>query len=209
MTAALKMRIFTATTNLPVIFDIFHLIFRPSFPPLTGRFYADFPRKPQEDEYNFMTQSTMKPTQVTCAAGSLNQLPQECTVQGDIRFTPFYDKAELIAKVESYVAEINADPNMLIQNCPSSGKPVHGPHSRYTLPDEGRNGRIEFSWLGEGENGVACKLDSAGYAAILEATEKVLGFVKPYSIGGSLPLIRDLQDSGFDVQIAGYGISSR
>ena len=66
-----------------------------------------------------------------------------------------------------------------------------------------------MKWNGEGEDGVACKLDSIGYKAILEATVKVLGFVKPYSIGGSLPLIRDLQNQGFDVQIAGYGISSR
>ena len=33
--------------------------------------------------------------------------------------------------------------------------------------------------------------------------------MKPFAIGGSLPLVRSLQDSGYDVQISGYGFSSR
>jgi acetylornithine deacetylase len=68
---------------------------------------------------------------------------------------------------------------------------------------------VELKWLTSGENGVACKLDSKGYFALVKATEAVLGSAKPYSIGGSLPLIRDLQDAGFDVQISGYGSSSK
>jgi acetylornithine deacetylase len=44
---------------------------------------------------------------------------------------------------------------------------------------------------------------------VLGATEDVLGEVKPYSISGSLPLVRWMQDNGFDVQIVGYGLSSR
>lgn len=150
----------------------------------------------------------MKPTQIACTPGSLNQLPPECTVQGDIRITPFYNVHDVTAKIDTYVAEINANPNVVMENG-TGDMPVHGPHSKYTLPEEGLNGRIDFKWIGEGENGVACKLDSLGYSAILEATEKILGSVKPYAIGGSLPLIRDLQDDGFDVQIAGYGISAR
>jgi acetylornithine deacetylase len=77
------------------------------------------------------------------------------------------------------------------------------------LPDENRKGQVELKWLGEGENGIACNLDSVGYKALLKATETVLGAVKPYAIGGSLPLVRELQDSGYDVQISGYGFSSR
>ena len=33
--------------------------------------------------------------------------------------------------------------------------------------------------------------------------------MKPFAIGGSLPLIRDLQDKGFDVMISGYGMSAK
>ncbi|KAH7387048.1 hypothetical protein KP509_16G002200 [Ceratopteris richardii] len=55
-------------------------------------------------------------------------------------------------------------------------------------------------------SGVACNLDSPGFHALSEATKKVFGYVEPYSITGSLPLIRELQDEGFDVQTVGYGI---
>lgn len=86
---------------------------------------------------------------------------------------------------------------------------IHGPHSHYSLPDEDKHGRVELKWLTDGENGIACNLDSIGYKALVSATEKVLGSAKPYAIGGSLPLIRDLQDNGFDVMISGYGSSSK
>lgn len=106
------------------------------------------------------------------------------------------------------MAEINADPSIL--ETPS----IHGPHSKYQLPpgSDGSpavKGSIELKWVVAGENGVACKLESRGYDALLTATESVLGSAKPYSIGGSLPLIRDLQDDGFDVHISGYGISNK
>lgn len=42
-------------------------------------------------------------------------------------------------------------------------------------------------------SGVACNLDSRGFHVLCKATEEVIGHVKPYSITGSLPLIRELQ----------------
>lgn len=42
-------------------------------------------------------------------------------------------------------------------------------------------------------SGVACDLDSRGYKVLYSATKEVIGHVKPYSLTGSLPLIRDLQ----------------
>ena len=53
--------------------------------------------------------------------------------------------------------------------------------------------------------GIACSLDSEGHSALKQATAAVLGEVKPYSICGSLPLVRDLQRAGFDVQMTGFG----
>lgn len=44
-------------------------------------------------------------------------------------------------------------------------------------------------------SGVACNLDSRGFHVFCKATEEVVGHVKPYSITGSLPLIRELQVS--------------
>lgn len=167
------------------------------------KFYEQFPRHPREEEYNFMTQSTFKPTQISCAPGSLNQLPGKVIIEGDIRCSPFYDIKEVQAAVDGYIAEIAANPSII------EDPATRGPHSKYNLPDEDRPGRIELKWLNIGDNGVACSLESKGLRALSKATERVLGTVKPYSIGGSLPLIRELQDHGFDVHISGYGISSR
>ena len=49
----------------------------------------------------------MKPTQIKCSEGSINQLPPWTEVQGDIRLTPFYDVDECMKKVKGYVKELN------------------------------------------------------------------------------------------------------
>lgn len=41
----------------------------------------------------------MKPTQMTCAKGGLNQIPPHCTISGDIRLTPFYDVQQVVDDV--------------------------------------------------------------------------------------------------------------
>ncbi len=56
--------------------------------------------------------------------------------------------------------------------------------------------------------GIACDVDSDGHRALVDATRDVLGEAKPYSICGSLPLVRDLQRGGFDVQLIGFGLMS-
>jgi acetylornithine deacetylase len=167
------------------------------------RFFQDFPKHPLEEEYNFATQSTLKATQISTSPGALNQLPGEVIIQGDVRLTPFYDVAEVRRRIESYVNEINADPSI----CETPD--IHGPHSKYSLDDGATVGRLELTWIFEGENGIAVNIKSKGFNALSQATEEVLGSVKAYSIGGSLPLVRELQQEGFDVQISGYGLSSR
>lgn len=159
------------------------------------RFYADFPEHESEKDYNFATPSTIKPTQMSCAKGGLNQIPPHCTISGDIRLTPFYEVADVKAKVESYVAELNADITSL---------PTRGPCSKYAI-ETGPKGSLELTWGGHMLEGIACKLDSPGYAALCKATAEVKGEAKPYSICGSLPLVRDLQRAGFDLQVTGYG----
>ena len=37
---------------------------------------------------------------------------------------------------------------------------------------------------------------------------QVKGSAKPFSITGSLPLVRQMQSAGFDLQLAGFGLSS-
>ena len=64
----------------------------------------------------------MKPTQVTCSEGAVNQIPawvemrgKQRLVQyllflpltGDVRLTPFYNVKDCMAKLKGYVDELN------------------------------------------------------------------------------------------------------
>ncbi|XP_052209900.1 acetylornithine deacetylase [Diospyros lotus] len=160
------------------------------------QFYKDFPPHDQEQVYGFATPSTMKPTQWSYPGGGINQIPKECTISGDVRLTPFYNIADAMKKLQEHVDDLNANIEKL---------DVRGPVSKYVLPDENLVGRIEISF-DEAFSGVACNLDSRGFHVLCKATEEVVGHVKPYAITGSLPLIRELQDEGFDVQTSGYGL---
>lgn len=163
---------------------------------IQSRFYKDFPPHPIESVYGFATPSTMKPTQWNYPGGGINQIPAECTISGDVRLTPFYSVTDVINKLEEYVDDLNTNLEKL---------DTRGPVSKYILPDENLRGRIAISF-DEAMSGVACNLDSRGFHVLCKATEEVVGHVKPYSITGSLPLIRELQDEGFDVQTSGYGL---
>ncbi|PKI57136.1 hypothetical protein CRG98_022426 [Punica granatum] len=163
---------------------------------IQSRFYRDFPPHSKEKIYGFATPSTMKPTQWSYPGGGINQVPAECTVCGDVRLTPFYDVKDVIKKLYEYVDDINKNIEKL---------DTRGPVSKYVLPEENLRGRLRITF-DEANSGIACNLDSRGYHVLCKATEEAVGHVKPYSITGSLPLIRELQDEGFDVQTAGYGL---
>ncbi|CAL0314355.1 unnamed protein product [Lupinus luteus] len=160
------------------------------------RFYRDFPPHPQEQVYGFATPSTMKPTQWSYPGGGINQIPGECTISGDVRLTPFYNVKDVMEKLQEYVDDINEN----IEKVES-----RGPVSKYVLPDENLRGSLTLTF-DEASSGVACDLNSRGFHVLCKATEEVVGHVKPYSITGTLPLIRDLKDEGFDVQTCGYGL---
>eukprot|EP00929_Paragymnodinium_shiwhaense_P016587 TRINITY_DN12505_c0_g1_i1.p1 TRINITY_DN12505_c0_g1~~TRINITY_DN12505_c0_g1_i1.p1 ORF type:complete len:519 (+),score=131.78 TRINITY_DN12505_c0_g1_i1:182-1738(+) len=176
---------------------------------IQSRFYDDFPPNPAEEAYQFATGSHMKPTQIECQKGSTNQICPECTVHGDIRLSPFYEVEDVMAAIELYVKELNADMEEL---------PVKGPYSKFVLgPDievaagERKRGEIEFKWNGSLElaklyAGVACSLTSESHKAIVQAHREVFASVKPFSISGSLPLVNMMHKSGFDIQLCGFGL---
>ncbi|KAH7687360.1 acetylornithine deacetylase protein [Dioscorea alata] len=164
---------------------------------IQSRFYKDFPPHPKEEVYGFATPSTIKPTQWGYPGGGVNQIPGECTISGDVRLTPFYSTTDVAKKLQEYVDDINANIEKLDSR---------GPVSNYVLPDENLRGKLSISFDEAMMSGVACNLESRGFHVLCKATEEVVGYVKPYSITGSLPLIRELQDEGFDVQTSGYGI---
>ncbi|EKX52085.1 hypothetical protein GUITHDRAFT_92346 [Guillardia theta CCMP2712] len=161
------------------------------------RFYQDFPPHPEEERYKFITCSSMKPTQWSYPGGGVNQIPAECTICGDMRLTPFYTAQQAKKSLQSYVEELNKDISKL---------PTRGPSSKYTLPDQGLTGTLELTIMGEAMSGIACNLESPGNKVLFDATQEVLGECKPYSLTGSLPLVKELQDEGFDIQIIGYGL---
>ncbi|KAJ0402850.1 hypothetical protein ATCC90586_004537 [Pythium insidiosum] len=164
------------------------------------RFYKDFGPLPQEKDYNFSCPSTMKPTRIESSVNGVNQIPPWVKITGDVRLSPFYEMKDLKEKVLSYVAEMNAEITAL------EGK--RGPSSKYTLPNENLLGKIEFTWEDAYFEGIACSLDSLGFKSLTKAITTVLGEAKPFSISGSLPLVRDLQRAGFDLILVGFGKSS-
>ena len=109
-------------------------------------------------------------------------------------------------KVNAYVKDLNDNIQYI---------PTRGPCSKYTLEGDDvdvKRGTLELTWSGPIEEvrhmeGVACNLKSPGLQAIIDATAAVKGSAKPYAITGSLPLVREMQAAGFDIQITGYGLS--
>lgn len=153
----------------------------------------DFPFSETDRKYLFNVGSSLKPTQMRCAPGGLNQIPGWAVLEGDIRVTPSYDIDVVQRKLEQYVQEID------VTTLPSFG------YSKFDLPTESLRGTLEFKFMGGVSRGVAVNMDSFGYKALYAAVAAVRGEAKPFSLTGSLPIIRDLQDSGFDVQICGFG----
>jgi acetylornithine deacetylase len=51
----------------------------------------------------------------------------------------------------------------------------------------------EITFDGDVMNELAYNLESIGFKALCKVTREIVGHVEPYSITGSLPLIRELQ----------------
>ncbi|KAG9412253.1 hypothetical protein AC1031_022060 [Aphanomyces cochlioides] len=163
------------------------------------RFYKDFPNHEKEAPYKYACGSTLKPTRVEASTNGINQIPPWCTISGDVRLSPFYEMQDLRAKLKEYVDDLNANITSLESR---------GPHSKYTLPKENLTSKLELT-LGENAlEGIACSLDSVGFKSFDEATKHIKGVSEPFSIMGSLPLVRDLQRAGLDLTLAGFGKSS-
>ncbi|RLN74239.1 hypothetical protein BBJ28_00000589 [Nothophytophthora sp. Chile5] len=106
----------------------------------------------------------------------------------------------MITKMSAFVEGLNTNITSLEGH--------RGPVSKYTLPAENWNGKLELVFDKHYYEGIACSLDSVGYKALFSAISDVLGVAKPFSISGSLPLVRDMQRAGFDLTLVGFGKSS-
>lgn len=165
------------------------------------RFYRDFVFSAEAEAYKFAIGSTFKPTQTHCPPGSHNQIPRTCTISGDIRFIPFDPWTKVKEKVEGYVRDLN-------ETIIKKNRLFTTGYDNFVLKNADGSaiqGLIELKWLGEPGRGVACDLESLGYKSICDAVHDVFGEVKPFSLTGTLPIIADLKDAGFDVQVCGFG----
>ncbi|CAE7939818.1 unnamed protein product [Symbiodinium sp. KB8] len=174
------------------------------------RFYNDFKPLPEEELYSFVTGSHMKPTQIECSKGSFNQIPAETTVHGDIRLSPFYEVEDVVEHIERYVQELNDDMECLMSS-------ARGPWSKFVLPSgvqvqdgEVNRAKVELKWMGDMDTfrlyaGLAVKLESDGHKALVQAFRESNKGVQPFSINGSLPLVKMMQKAGFDIQMCGFG----
>jgi len=142
----------------------------------------------------------MKPTRIESSTNGLNQIPPWVKISGDVRLSPFYEMKDLISKVQAYVDDLNKDLTVL--------EGLRGPSSKYTLPAENLTGKLEFTFDKHYFEGIACSLESVGFKSLEGAITTVLGQAKPFSISGSLPLVRDLQRAGFDLTLIGFGKSA-
>jgi acetylornithine deacetylase/succinyl-diaminopimelate desuccinylase-like protein len=154
---------------------------------------------PDEARWGFLGPSTLKPTVISVPNNKITKIPGSAVVEGDIRLTPFYDMREAIDGAVAFVAALD-------QRIEAGDPPVGFPRVRTV---SGQRGSVRLSPKGRFMEGIACQLDSPGLVALTEAIRAVRGSdgSQPFAMTGSLPLVRDLQRRGFDVQITGFGRS--
>ena len=162
-------------------------------------FRSTFPPHPDEERYGFLTSSTLKGTVIEVANNKITKIPGDARVEGDIRLTPFYDIHEAMNGAREFIGNLN---RRIHAGDPPAGFPQ-------VKTARGEVASLELRPKGRHMEGIACDLDSPGLAALKASLAAVRGAdaVKPFSMTGSLPLVRDLQRKGFDVQITGFGRS--
>ncbi|MBN2195461.1 MAG: M20/M25/M40 family metallo-hydrolase [Polyangiaceae bacterium] len=163
-----------------------------------GRWFArEFPAHADEARYGYLSPSSFKATVIDAPNRGVSTIPGRVVVEGDLRATPFYSMPELTSSI---AAHANALGRQLTQGAPPPEYPA-------ACTREGLPARLDFSWIGEATEGVACRLDSPALAALERAIRRRRGpnGVARTSMTAALPLVRALVERGMDVQITGFG----
>jgi acetylornithine deacetylase/succinyl-diaminopimelate desuccinylase-like protein len=165
---------------------------------ITEWFRKTFGPHENEQKWGFMSSSSMKATIIHAPNNKITKIPGQVKIEGDIRLTPFYEMSAVMSAVQDFVKQLNDA--ISTGNVPLEGLPR-------TVTQSGQRGSVSLRFKGRPLDGVACKLDSPALSALTDAIRKVRGpdAAKPSSLTGSLPLVRDLQRAGCDVQITGFG----
>ena len=110
-------------------------------------FYKSFPIHEKEGKYGFECTSSLKPTRSAIPDSSLNQIPGEFTIRGDIRLTPFYLIKDAMKAVERAVEKLNTEESLIaLQN---RVRAFRGPDSHYVIRDGDHllKGELVLTWL--------------------------------------------------------------
>lgn len=166
---------------------------------LESWFHKTYPPHPKEATWRYASSSSMKSTIIDVDNHKVTKIPGLAKIQGDIRMTPFYEIDGAVAGAVAQVEQMNER----IRTGDSSD-----PMARFRTAT-GHVGRLEFLPKEHRTHGIACDLNSPLLGAMTTALEKIRGkdSVRPWSMTGSLPLVRDLQRAGVDIQISGFGKS--
>jgi len=164
---------------------------------LTQWFERTYPPHPDEARWRYASSSSLKATMVECENHKVTMIPAQARIKGDIRLTPFYDLDAAVAGAKAFVEQVEAQ----LQSVEPGGR-----WAKYRTA-AGQSGSVRLYPPAHHMAGVACRLDSPGLLALERAIRRVRGQagLAPASMTGSLPLVRDLQRRGFDVQITGFG----
>jgi acetylornithine deacetylase len=158
------------------------------------------PHTEEDDKYKFKTHSNMKPTIVKMPDGaSANQYADWVEIIGDVRMTPtkFNDPFQLKVDILEFVEQLN------VHELPKW-------HEAFgTKCGEGENeveAKIEFNWVFGPYCGIVTNLESDSYKLIRDATLAHHPTCDSCSDLGAVPLVKQMQDAGIDIQIMGYGV---
>ncbi len=164
---------------------------------LSEWFRGEFGIHPDEARWGFDVTSTLKATMIEVPNRHVAKIPGIAHVRGDIRLTPFHDYDRAVSGAVAFIARMQAqiDAGDVAEAWP-----------RLQTAD-GRRARMSLRPTGRRLEGIACDLNSPALDELAAAIREVRGEATPYSMTGSLPLVRDLQHRGFDVQITGFGLS--
>jgi acetylornithine deacetylase/succinyl-diaminopimelate desuccinylase-like protein len=165
-----------------------------------SKWFADaYPPHVNEARWKYASSSSLKSTIIEVDNRKVTKIPGIARVQGDIRMTPFYDIDEAVSRAKAFVDGLDA---RIAAAAPGDSM------ARFRTIS-GLAGRLAFLAKAQRTSGVACDLESPALLALSSAIIAVRGEsrYKPWSMTGSLPLVRDLKERGLDVQITGFGCS--
>lgn len=161
---------------------------------LTLEFNRLCPRVESDDTYGFKAHSNFKPTMWSMPSGSSsNQFADWVEVIGDVRMTPLYDPFKLKVDMLEFANSIDVEK-------------LEKWHEHFSPTCGEVKAKLEFTWEFGPYCGVACDLTSKGYSLLKDATLRHHNKCVGCSDLGAVPLVKEMQDAGIDIQIVGYGV---